>query len=174
METQMGRTQRYSIFFTLMLLLEWGRWEAGAAEFEPLGKAVAAALGTKSAFKKSFSSDGKPVTLFYAKGSEGKATKFAFVQKGVYEPNCTHTWVVGVDATTGKVSEVRVVEMSCPHAYPAKTGGFLGQFKGKGPADAATLKQDIVPVAKATGSANLTTDAVRRSLVAASKLRGKI
>ncbi len=164
----------HSILTVAALVMELTRLSANATEFEPLGKSVAAALGTKSAFKKSFAFEGKPLDVFYAKDGAGKATKFAFVQKGVYEPNCTHTWIVGVDALSGKVSEVRVVEMSCPHAYPTKTESFLGQYKGKGLADAAKLKSDIAPVAKATGSANLATEAVRKSIVAASKLKGKI
>lgn len=164
----------HSLFTVAILVMELSRMSAHAAEFEPLGKAVAAVLGTKSAYQMSIPVDGKVPKGFYAKDAGGKATKLAFVQNGVYEPNCTHTWVVGVDAVTGKVSEVRVVEMSCPHAYPTKTESFLGQYKGKGPADAQKLKSDVVPIAKATGSANLTTDAVRKSIVTASKLKGKI
>lgn len=150
------------------------RFAAFATEFEPLGKAVSTALGTTKAFKKSFAFEGKPLDVYYAKNAEGKATKLAFVQKGIYAPNCTHTWIVGVDAASGKVSEVRVVEMSCPHAYPTKTESFLGRFKGKSFADADKLKDEVAPIAKATGSSVLTVDAVRRSLVAASKLKGKI
>jgi hypothetical protein len=168
------RKQVLKALSALFLALELGRGIAYATEFEPLGQAVAASLGTKKAFKKSFAFEGKPLDVFYAKDAAGKASKYAFVQKRVYDPNCTHTWIVGVDAATGKVSGVRVVEMSCPHAYPTKTESFLGQFKGKGLADAAKLKSDVTPIAKATGSANLAIDAVRASLVAASKLKGKI
>lgn len=165
--------QRKAVY-AVLLAMELGRGIAFATEFEPLGSAVAASLGTKKAFKKSFAFEGKPLDVFYSKNAAGKAAKYAFIQKGIYAPNCTHTWVVGVDAATGKVDGVRVVEMSCPHAYPTKTESFLGQFKGKGIADAAKLKSDITPVAKATGSANLAIDAVRKSLVAASKLKGKL
>ncbi|GEM_PF-1093391 len=171
---QLGRSGVRKAIFGFLLTLELGRGIAFATEFEPLGAAVANSLGTKTAFKKSFAFEGKPLDVFYAKDAAGKATKYAFVQKGIYAPNCTHTWIVGVDAATGNVSGVRVVEMSCPHAYPTKTESFLGQFKGKGLADAAKLKSDITPIAKATGSANLAIDAVRKSLVAASKLKGKI
>lgn len=160
--------------YAFLFAMELSRGIAYATEFEPLGQAVAASLGTKKAFKKSFAFEKKPLDVFYAKDGAGKATKLAFVQKGVYEPNCTHTWIVGVDASSGKVSGVRVVEMSCPHAYPTKTESFLGQFKGKTFADASKLKNDITPIAKATGSANLAIEAVRKSLVAASKLKGKI
>jgi len=162
------------IIYTLVFAAELGRGSAFATEFESLGQAVAASLGTKKAFKKSFAFENKPLDVFYSKDASGNPTKYAFVQKGIYEPNCTHTWVVGVDATTGKVNGVRVVEMSCPHAYPTKTESFLGQFVGKGPADAAKLKGEVTPIAKATGSANLAIDAVRKSIVAASKLKGKI
>lgn len=160
--------------YAFLFAMELTRGFAYATEFEPLGQAVAASLGTKKAFKKSFAFEKKPLDVFYAKDAAGKATKFAFVQKGVYEPNCTHTWIVGVDAASGKVNGVRVVEMSCPHAYPTKTESFLGQFKGKSFADATKLKSDVTPIAKATGSANLAIEAVRKSLVAASKLKGKI
>lgn len=146
-----------------------------AAEFESLGKAVAGALGTTKAFKKSVKSvGGKAVDVFYSKAPSGAPLNYAFVEKGVYEPNCTHTWVIGIDAKTSKVSQIRVVEMSCPHAYPTKAGNFLDQFKGKGPADVAKLDSQIIPIAKATGSCNLTTAAVKRSIVTASKLAGKI
>lgn len=164
----------HSLLAGAALVMELSRMSVYATEFEPLEKAVAEALGTKSSFKKSFAFEGKRLDVFYAKDAAGKANKLAFVQKGVYEPNCTHTWIVGVDPSSGSVSEVRVVEMSCPHAYPTKTESFLGQYKGKGLADAKKLKADIAPVAKATGSANLLTEAVRKSIVAASKLKGKI
>jgi hypothetical protein len=160
----------YAFLFTL----ELGRGIAFATEFQPLGQAVAASLGTKSAFKKSFAFEGKPLDVFYSKDAAGKANKYAFVQKGIYAPNCTHTWIVGVDAATGKVTGVEVVEMACPHAFPTKTESFLGQFKGKGPADAAKLSGDVTPIAKATGSSNLAVDAVRKSIVAATKLKGKL
>jgi hypothetical protein len=146
-----------------------------AAEFEALGKAVGATLGTTKAFKKSVKSVGGGQTdVFYAKGPSGEPTRYAFIEKGIYEPNCTHTWVIGIDAKTAKVSQIRVVEMSCPHAYPTKAGNFLDQFKGKGPADVAKLDSQIMPISKATGSCNLTTDAVKRSITTASKLAGKI
>ncbi len=170
----LAQNKKTSILLLLTLALELSRMSAYATQFEPLGQAVAASLGTKAAFKKSFAFEGSKLDVFYAKGAGGKATKFAFVQYGTYEPNCTHTWIVGVDAGTGKVDGVRVVEMSCPHAYPTKTESFLGQFKGKALADATKLKKEISSVAKATGSANLAIEAVRRSLVAASKLKGKI
>ncbi|MBC7692341.1 MAG: FMN-binding protein [Methylotenera sp.] len=147
---------------------------AHAAEFEPLGKAAAAALGTTKAFRKTVNVDKRDVTLFYSKDASGQPEKYAFVEKGIYEPSCTHTWVVGVDAKTNKVSEVRVVEMSCPHAFPTKAASFLDQFKGKGPADVAKLSSQISTIAKATGSANLTTDAVKRSITAASQMKGKL
>jgi hypothetical protein len=54
--------------------------------------------------------------------------------------------------------------MSCPHAYPTREQSFLSQFIGKGPKDAPTLKKKVDTVAKATGSSDLTTDAVVRSI----------
>lgn len=144
---------------------------AHAVQIEPLGKAIAAALGTTKAFKNSMNLDGKTATSFYySKDSRGAPEALAFIEKGIYPPNCTHTWVVGVEAKTQKVKEVRVVEMSCPHAFPTKSSSFLAQYKGKGPADAAKLHDEIDTIAKATGSSKLATDAVKRSIEAAVKV----
>src|ERR1700730_18214463 len=111
----MGQSGRY-LFTVLFFVLVME--EAMAVQFEPKGKAIAAVLGTKSAFQKKLQSDGKTETVFYSKGASGKAEKFAFVQEGLYPPNCTHTWIVGVDAAKGSITELRPVEMSCPHAFP--------------------------------------------------------
>jgi hypothetical protein len=154
------------------MIFLWSMIERGdCAEFEKLGKAVAKVLGTKKAMQ-SQTSKGEP--LFYSKGKGGKAEKFAFIEKGIYEPNCTHTWVVGVDAKSLKVTEVRVIEMSCPHAFPARANSFLDQFKGKAPADVSSLKKSIATIAKATGTCDLTTQAVGRVLLEAQSVRGKI
>ncbi len=157
----------------LMLLLILALKHAEATEFEPKGKAIAAALGTKQAFKKSVNVDGKAVDVFYSKDSKGKAAKYAIVETGLYEPNCTHTWVMGINAKTAALETIRVVEMSCPHAFPTKTNSFLGQYTGKGPADMQKLDSDIQVVAKATGTCQLTTDAVKRSVSVASKIKGQ-
>ena len=157
----------------LSLLLVYLQTALGV-EFEKLGSAIAKALGTKKAFKKSVSVSGENTTVFYSKGGNGKANKFAVVRKGIYPPNCTHTWVVGVDAKSSKVEQVRVVEMSCPHAFPTNKPNFLAQYKGKGPQDLKTLKGDVNTIAKATGSSDLTSDAVKASIEAAMKLKGKI
>ncbi len=159
---------RTSLFIVccLLLLIE----QAQAVQFEPKGKAIADILGTKQAFTKKVGSD----TVFYAKGANGKATKFAFVQEGLYKPNCTHTWVVGIDAPTGTVTDIKTVEMSCPHAFPTKEDSFVGQFRGKAIADADKLDKDISVVAKATGSSKLMIDAVKKSLKVAKGLRGQL
>ncbi len=153
-----------------LLLVE----QAMAVQFQPKGKAIADVLGTKDAFQKKVSVDGKELTAFYSKDSGGKAAKFAFVQEGLYEPNCTHTWIVGVDAGAGKVTEVRPVEMACPHAFPTKEVSFLSQFKGKALTDADKLEKSIDVVAKATGSSKLTIEAVRKSLKGAKVLKGQL
>ena len=161
------------VLLSLIGLLSQAR-EALAVEFEQLGKAVAGVLGTTKAFKKTIPSGKGKVDVFYDKGADGKATKFAFIEKGIYEPNCTHTWVIGVDAKTNKVGEIRVVEFSCQHAYPTRAGSYLDQYKGKGPADVKKLDSDVMVIAKATGSSKLTTDAVKRSIVNAQRLKGKL
>ncbi len=146
---------------------------AFGVEFEKLGTAVEKALGTGKAFKTSVKFKGKATTVFYSKGANGKSDKFAVVQNGLYEPNCTHTWVVGLDHSA-QVQDIRVVEMSCSHAFPTKEESYLGQYKGKGPADAAKLKGQVHTVAKATGSSDLTTEAVVTSISIVDKLKGKL
>jgi len=140
---------------------------ASAVEFEKLGTAISKALGTKQAFQKNVQVDGKETAVFYSKDKSGKPLKLAVVQKGVYEPNCSHTWVVAIDPKKTTVEQIRVVEMSCPHAFPTNKPNFLDQFKGRGPASVGKMKEEIQTIAKATGSCDLTTDAVKKSIKAA-------
>ena len=70
------------------------------------------------------------------------------------------------------ITQVRPIEMACNHAFPTKAAGYLDQYKGKGPADAAKLSADIATIAKATGSCNLATDAVKRSITTWQSLKG--
>ncbi len=156
------------VVLLMVFLLE----QASAVQFEAKGKAVAAVLGTKSAFQKKITLNGKEETVFYSKGSDGKAEILAFVQEGLYPPNCTHTWIVGVNAKKGTITEIRPVEMSCPHAFPTKEVSFLSQFQGK--ADAASLDKDIKTVAKATGTSKLAIEAAQKSLKGAKELKGQI
>jgi hypothetical protein len=79
-----------------------------------------------------------------------------------------------VDPSTQKIQQIRVVEMSCPHAHPARAHSFLDQFTGKGPADLKKLDQSISTIAKATGSCELTIDAVKTSIQVAQSLKGKL
>jgi hypothetical protein len=166
----MSPSIRKGIFVALLCLcLD----SALGVEFEKLGTAVEKALGTGKAFKTTVKMKGKATTVFYAKNAAGKASKFAVVQNGVYEPNCTHTWVVGINESA-QVEQIRVVEMSCSHAFPTKEANFLGQYKGKGPAATSKLKGDIHTIAKATGSSDLTTEAVVTSITLVDKLKGKL
>jgi hypothetical protein len=159
----------------LAIALIWLSMESAlAVEVEPLGKAVMAVLGTSKAMKRTVPSSAGETTVFVTKDASGKVSRAAFIQKGIYQPNCTHTWVVGIDGKSGKVTQVRVVEMSCPHAFPTKSASFLDQFKGKGPADAAKLDAEVSTVAKATGSSKLTTDAVKRSITSYKNSRAKL
>ena len=139
-----------------------------AAEFQPLGKAVGSALGATVGVQKStVIVDGKPQAYFFTKDAAGKPQQLAFVQKRIYPPNCTHTWVVGVGAKSKKIEKIEVVEMSCSHAFPTKTESFLSQFMGKGPLEAKTLEGSVNTVAKATGTSNLAASAVVASIRAA-------
>lgn len=142
-------------------------------EFEKLGAAVASALKTTKAFKANTRVGGEDTTVFYSKGANGKANRYAVVQKGIYKPSCTHTWVVGLTGD-GRVDDIRVVEMSCTHAHPTRKPSFLAQFKGKGPATVRELASNLQVVAKATGTSELTRDAVVRSIQAVQNLKGKI
>lgn len=147
---------------------------ASATQFEPLGKALSTLLESTKPFTKKFKRGAEEVVLFYTKDDAGKLKKIAVIEKGVYEPNCTHTWAVGIDAETGKVDQVRVVEMSCPHAFPTQKEGYLSQYKGKGPADVKKLDDDIKTIAKATGSSKLATNAVKKSIQLVSTVKGKL
>lgn len=154
-----------------LTLAFWAQIElAGAVDFEPMNKALVNLLGTTKVVKKTV---GKS-EAYYVKGAKGIPSKIAFIERGVYEPNCTHTWAIGLDPKSGAVTEIRVIEMSCPHAFPTRAASFLDQYKGKGPADAAKLSADIKTIAKATGSSNLTTDAVKRTVTAYKGLKGKL
>ncbi len=68
MKRERSKKKTYSLLTLAALAVELSRLSAYATEFEPLGKAVAASLGTKSAFKKSFAFEGKPLDVFYSKG----------------------------------------------------------------------------------------------------------
>jgi hypothetical protein len=137
-----------------------------ASEFQPLGKAIATVLGTSKALKHD--------AAFYAKDAQGKASRIAFVEKRLWGENCTHTWVVGVDAAKSTITGIEAVEMSCPHAFPTKASSYLEQYIGKGPTDVATLDKTVDTIAKATGSSRLCTDAVKHAITEAGKLKGKI
>lgn len=145
--------------------------QAFALEFVPMNQAISQVLGTTKAFKKDLKIDGEDVLAYYSKTPEGAPLKIAVVQKGIYAPSCTHTWVVGLDAKKGTVDQIRVVEMSCQHAFPAKTPEYLTQYTGKGFTDLEKLDSQVVPIAKATGTCVLTTKAVKKSIRAAREIK---
>ena len=130
-------------------------------------------VGDAEAFPKKAEINGKSESAYYSKDAAGKPSQVVFVEKGLYPPNCTHTWVVALDAQSGNVKEVRPVEFSCPHALPTKTASFLDQFKGKGPADAAKLEAEVTTIAKATGTSVLAAKAVQHSIVTYQKMKGQ-
>lgn len=168
MNRSVAKSLRFSLYSLTSMILT--ALPAQAQEFQSLGSAIKTILGNAGtgAFKKNV--NGKDV--YYSKNGQGKAARLAFVETGIYKPNCTHTWVVGVDPASSKVTGIEVVEMSCPHAFPTKEKSFLDQYKGKGPAEARSLIKQIDTIAKATGSCNLTTEAVVRSIETASKVKG--
>jgi hypothetical protein len=145
---------------------------AHAVEFEPLKTALEKSLGKGTVFKKQYKVDGTNYDLFYSKAPDGKPLKFASVQKALYKPDCTHTWVIEMKAAPAvEVQKVHVVEMKCKHAFPAKENSFLSQYEGKKIADAKGLDKSISTVATATYTATYTTDAVVRSLKLASQFK---
>ena len=128
------------------------------------------ALGTKKAGATKVKVDGENIQVFYNKETK---KKFAVVGTGLYEPDCTHTWVIALNDKV-EVTEIRVVEMKCPHAFPTKKASFLNQYKGKGIKDVGKLDSQISTVAKATGSAVLTTKAVKKAIKAVQAAKSKI
>ena len=154
--------KKLSLTLAVYLLLSFE--QASAVEIEPLKSALLALLKTPKVFKKQIRGVSGPVDVFYSKDGRGSADKMAFIEHGIYEPNCTHTWAIGVDKKTGKISQVRVLEYSCPHAAPINSSSFLDQYKGKAPVDVKKLDAKVTTIAKATGSCRLTTDAVKRTL----------
>lgn len=153
---------------------------AQATEFESLKSALENALGIKgqknktlaTIYKKTYTLGKLKHDLYYTKDAKGNAVRFATVQKDLYKPDCTHTWVIGMKVKPAvEVEQVRVVEMKCKHAFPAKERSFLSQFEGKKIADAKTLDRDVGTVATATYTATYTTQAVIRALKLASQFR---
>lgn len=168
----MKRLAKVVVIALLALCLD----SAKATEFMKQAQALTKALGaSKGISKKSISLSGaldrsiasSETAEVYALKEGSGVKKIAVVQKRVYEPNCTHTWVVGVNPKSLKVENVNVVEMSCPHAFPCKEVSYLEQYKGVGPADLKKLKGKVDTIAKATGTSNLTTDAVITAVTAA-------
>src|SRR3954468_5304707 len=84
--------------------------ESQATTFEKMGSAIEKILGTKKAVKKTVDVNGKPVDVYLS----STEPRVAVVQKAVYPPDCTHTWVIGTNGETAKITQIRVVEMSCP------------------------------------------------------------
>lgn len=155
----------------LFLLLLFGFFvdRAMGVEIESLKSALKAALGpVKGASKKQVTHQNQTVDIYYEKKTKAR---FAVVQKRIYDPNCTHTWVIGIDGKTSTVTTIRMVEYSCPHAKPASKASFFEQYKGKGPADTKTLKASISTIAKATGTCDLTTDAVITAIESIDQLK---
>jgi hypothetical protein len=138
-----------------------------AGEIEPLKSALISMLG-KVQVQHVGAGD---MDYWFKKG--GKAPRVVFIEKNIYPPNCSHTWAIGIDATSGKVASVHPLEMGCPHGYPAKSKTFLMQFQGKTVSDLKAL-DGIDTIAKATGTCKLAADAVKKSLTQFQKVKGKI
>lgn len=162
----------------LVLGLFWAQVQIASAAscgFQKQGPALIGMLGTpKVSVKKVAQDQGATSEVYYAKGPNGKASKVAVVEKGMWEPGCSHTWAIGIDPGTGKVTEIKQIEMSCPHAHEICVSWFQDQFIGKGVAEMSKLEGSVKTVAKATGSSKIEATAVRRAVNAFQKLRGQI
>lgn len=169
----MKRMARVTLMVVIALYVERGM----ATEFEKQNAALAKALGAlKGVKKKTVSLSGAGLDRavastdaaeVYAVKEGSSIKKIAVVQKRTYEPNCSHTWVIGINPKKLQVEQIRVVEMSCPHAFPCNAASYLDQYKGVGPANLKTLRGKVDTIAKATGTSNLTTDAVITAVTAA-------
>ena len=171
----MSRPMRSLRTFLTMAAVIASLQEAGAQQFQPLGKTifkVIKAKNPKDVPTRTLNLNGENIDVFYTKVG-GKVTGMAFVQKGIYPPNCTHTWVMGVNPSTFKITAIEVIEMSCPHAFPTKSKAYLGQFIGKGPADIEKVKKSV-HIAKATGSSDLTKEAVVKTITLAKQNAGSL
>ncbi len=162
--------KRWIVVLMVLATFELGN-VSNAAEFMKLGAAIKSVIKTDKAQMKSATVDGEKIDIFMPKN--GAAKVYAIKQGGIYPPNCTHTWIVGVGAKDCKIKGIEVVEMSCPHAFPTRKVTFLDQFKGKGPAQLKSIDSGVSTIAKATGSCDLTTKAVEKAIKACEKVRGK-
>lgn len=160
-------------WISVIALILWIESTAVAA-FWPLGKALQKVLGTTKAAKSDVQLGKETVEVYFSTDPKSKSPYVGVVAKGLYPPNCTHTWVIAVDKKKATVGGIYVVEMSCPHAHPTNSPSFLVQYKGVGPAQLATLDKKIVTVAKATGSSELTTEAVKQAVTVVKKMKGKL
>lgn len=146
--------KRYVCLIAIVFYVDQGF----SVEIESLKSALKAALGpVKSATKQTVTHNDQTFDVYYDKAA---LVNYAVVQKRVYPPNCTHTWVVGINAKKKTVNKIRIVEFSCPHAKPATTASYFEQYMGKGPTDLESLKGSVSTIAKATATCDLTTDAV--------------
>jgi hypothetical protein len=145
-------------------------------EYKPLTTALKEALGNpKQIFKKPGKADGQTYDLYYSKDEKGNPKKFASVQKALYETSCTHTWVIGLDASPAiKVDKIYVVEMSCAdNTKSARSNSFLSQFEGKKVSDVKELDKQISAgsAAQSTYTGEYTITAVKRTLILASEFK---
>ncbi len=164
------KLQRVGVVVGLLLTLE----KSFAVEFESLAQALAATLKEKKqVLKNSVTVRGRTVDYYMRKDVKPDKATIAFVQKEVYDPNCTHTWVIGVDSSRHRVTSIREVEMSCPHAFPTRQMSFKSQFLGKTRADIPKMKDSIDFIAKATGSSELLRDSIVRSIEGSAMISGQ-
>ena len=93
----------------LIAYLAWMSVELASATttIEPMGKAVAAILGTPKATAKKLNIGDSKIAVGHSEGAVtvyySKATgKYAFVEKGVFNPDCGHTWAIGINGIFGE------------------------------------------------------------------------
>lgn len=79
-------------------------------------------------------------------------------------------FAIGLDAATGKVSNMAVTTMSEKRGRPVATKSFLKQFFGKGTADKFEVGKDVNAIAGATVSTKAAAFAARKAAVVYSAL----
>jgi len=159
--------------------------EAGAIKYLGVAKAVSQILGVKKSrikqhkrtlTRKEFkwlktrwktNPSKKPYKVYFAKKRK-KLSGFAVASVRYYDKSCKHHFVIGVSPKL-KVTEVKILELSCKEAYGINKKSFLGQFQekgylGKGKFDAIQVGNDIVAVTKATDSSVYVAEESKKAL----------
>lgn len=142
----------------------------GADSMEKVSRAVTAEelAAIKARLGGSLSADGKGadpkefVFHFGLKGGKRASVAMLDVQPGKWG---VVGFAVGLDAGTGKVTNMAVTTLSEKRGRPIVLKSFLKQFFGKGSADAFVVGKDVNAVSGATVSSKAAAFAARKAAV---------